>query len=588
VVTAGALLETLSEREVSILNELEAWSRKASGSPDSKARALLDWLDGHIRPGGEWSDERVIIFTEFRATQNWLLEILANAGYTEGDRVMTLYGGMDTEDRERVKAAFQACPDQAPVRILLATDAASEGIDLQNHCNLMIHAEIPWNPNRLEQRNGRIDRHGQRRKEVLIHHFVGSDWKEDAAKAQASGDLSGDLEFLYRAALKVDKIREDLGRVGPVIAEQVESAMLYGGSSELETSAEEEQARAARKQLAVERDIRERIERLHHRLLESRSHLQIEPENVQAVVETALAITGQPSLTATEVDGVDVPVFEMPHFSGTWRRCEEGLHHPHTGVRRPITFDHRAIEGRDDVVLVHLEHRLAQMCLRALREEIWAYGKRMHRVTAESVPDAVLDTPGVIAHARLVVIGESRHRLHEEVITAGGVIRAGRFRRFDTREQLDTVLASRESRLPSADMIEELATVWPSVEESVQSAIDARVKERMQYLNNTLQRRQEREISDMAEILEDLKTNIESQLEDPKQMAFFETETGSWTEQEQNQLQRNLDSLRARIAAIPSEIEREEAVIRQRYSNPEQRTFPVALTFVVPESMAEV
>ena len=67
-------------------------------------------------------------------------------------------------DRERVKAAFQTDPRQSPVRILLATDAASEGIDLQNHCSRMIHFEIPWNPNRLEQQSGRIDRHGQKAK----------------------------------------------------------------------------------------------------------------------------------------------------------------------------------------------------------------------------------------------------------------------------------------------------------------------------------------------------------------------------------------------------------------------------------------
>ena len=68
---------------------------------------------------------------------------------------------MHSDDRERIKAAFQAHPAESPVRILLATDAASEGIDLQNHCSRLIHYEIPWNPNRMEQRNGRLDRHGQ-------------------------------------------------------------------------------------------------------------------------------------------------------------------------------------------------------------------------------------------------------------------------------------------------------------------------------------------------------------------------------------------------------------------------------------------
>jgi hypothetical protein len=80
--------------------------------------------------------------------------MLAAEGLAGGDRLLTLYGGMDTQERERIKAAFQAEPSVSPVRILLATDAASEGIDLQNHCARLIHYEIPWNPNRMEQPTG--------------------------------------------------------------------------------------------------------------------------------------------------------------------------------------------------------------------------------------------------------------------------------------------------------------------------------------------------------------------------------------------------------------------------------------------------
>ena len=141
---------------------MKGWAAAAGARPDAKAQTLIRWLEEHLRPGGRWNDERVIIFTEYRATQNWLQERLALAGFTQGDRLLTIYGGMDTDQRERVKAAFQFDPKRSPVRILLATDAASEGIDLQNHCSRLIHYEIPWNPNRLEQRNGRIDRHGQR------------------------------------------------------------------------------------------------------------------------------------------------------------------------------------------------------------------------------------------------------------------------------------------------------------------------------------------------------------------------------------------------------------------------------------------
>ena len=97
----------------------------------------------------------VIIFTEYRTTHQWLYEILATRGYG-GERLAILHGGMDQEEREKVKAAFQTHPDDAQVRILLATDAASEGIDLQNHCNCLIHLEIPYNPNVMEQRNGEL------------------------------------------------------------------------------------------------------------------------------------------------------------------------------------------------------------------------------------------------------------------------------------------------------------------------------------------------------------------------------------------------------------------------------------------------
>ena len=169
-----------SEEELALLKQMRLWAEKASGQLDSKVKRLIEWLNTHIRPGKKWGNERVILFTEYRSTQNWLREILAQQGFTKDDRLLSMYGGMDVDDREAVKAAFQTKPDSSPVRILLATDAAAEGLNLQNHCYRLIHYEIPWNPNRLEQRNGRIDRHGQKgflapngERQVFVYHFVG-------------------------------------------------------------------------------------------------------------------------------------------------------------------------------------------------------------------------------------------------------------------------------------------------------------------------------------------------------------------------------------------------------------------------------
>ncbi|MGB3653501.1 MAG: helicase-related protein [Rivularia sp. (in: cyanobacteria)] len=167
ITTTTRLFRELTGEEQDLLRQMQKWAETASRKADAKARELLNWIHLYIKPDGKWSKERVIIFTEYRATQKWLYQLLAGEGFVEGERLMSLYGGMNSDDREKVKAAFQASPDISPVRILLATDAASEGLDLQNHCHRLIHYEIPWNPNRMEQRNGRIDRHGQKANMVV-------------------------------------------------------------------------------------------------------------------------------------------------------------------------------------------------------------------------------------------------------------------------------------------------------------------------------------------------------------------------------------------------------------------------------------
>ena len=82
------------------------------------------------------------------------------------------------------------------MRILLATDAASEGIDLHEHCHRLVNYDIPFNPNKLEQRIGRIDRYGQP-ETPEVRHFIGKGWETSTNSYEA------DLEFLARVAVKV-------------------------------------------------------------------------------------------------------------------------------------------------------------------------------------------------------------------------------------------------------------------------------------------------------------------------------------------------------------------------------------------------
>ncbi|MEQ1861835.1 MAG: DISARM system SNF2-like helicase DrmD [Chthoniobacteraceae bacterium] len=589
--------------EKQLLASLRTWASNAAERPDSKAHALLAWLDKHLRPGGQWCRERVIIFTEYRTTQKWLQQLLAERGYAGkgphgGERLMTIYGGVGRDERESIKAAFQADPDEADVRILLATDAASEGLNLQNHCTLLIHVEIPWNPNRMEQRNGRIDRHGQDPdKLVQIHHFVGAGFDE-TKPGRAPGELEGDLEFLMRAALKVNRIREDLlGKVGTVIADQVEEAML-GQRRALDTVKAERDSDVARKMLKFERDLRTQLKKLHDQLDDTVRDLRLTPANVENVVLTALALAGQPPLASVALRARGrspaIRAWHLPAaFSGAWRDCLHGLEHPHSRLIRPVTFNATDAEGRDDVVLAHLGHRLVQMCLRLLRAEVWSMGetKRLHRVTARIVPDAALREPVIIAHSRLVVLGADNHRLHEEIFAAGGHISGGKWGgRLNVGEAKAALDAATAEAVPG--FIEgELTALWPKLQKPLLDALDARMHERTKNLQTFLDERCEREVGKITAILNELAATIGAELDQKPdlQLTIEDFKPADLTREEATQRDKDIAALKRRRAEIPAEIERETTALRARYREPSPRDFPICVTFLVPpRAVAEI
>src|SRR5260221_628005 len=584
-------------QEQKLLGQMRSWTDSARHQPDSKAQELVKWLHTHIKAGGRWSNERVIIFTEYRATQNWLYGLLAREGFAEkgpdGEkRLLMLYGGMQTQEREAIKAAFQADPAEASVRIRLATDAASEGIDLQNHCSRLIHYEIPWNPNRLEQRNGRVDRHGQRAAQVNIYHFVSNTYRDEDLPGRSLSKLDADLEFLMRAVKKIDRIREDLGNVGPVIAERVEKAML-GHERSLDTRQAEENS-PARRLHAFERKQREKLEehirQLYQQLQEGKRELELTPANIQAVVETALEIAKQPALQRRTLHDPyghypAIEVFDVPELSGSWARCTNGLEHPHTRLKRPIVFDHDLARGRDDVVLAHLNHRLVTISLRLLRAEVWTSGdqRKLYRVTARTVPSHILDTPVVVAHARLLMLGGDNQRLHEEVIAAGGYLREGRFARMNER-QLREVLAEAQNRTVAEGVRQQLAEMWDKYRVPLMQSLEVRMQEREESLQKKLADRAAKEQHDISSILAELRSNILKEIQRPAQVVQLQL-TGFSTEERQ-QFERNVAALEERVKHIDTEIAEETRRIQQRFADPQSRLFPVAITYLVPERLA--
>jgi hypothetical protein len=429
----------------------------------------------------------------------------------------------------------------------------------------------------MEQRNGRVDRHGQRAREVQVYHFVGKGYRREAQFHRRPFDLEGDLEFLMRAALKVDTIREDLGKVGPVIASQVEEAML-GHPAELNTDLAEREAGAVRSLLRLERQLREQIEALHAQLQETRRELKLSPENIEHVVRVGLEVADQPPLQ--EVPG-QPGVFIMPAFRASWALCNEGLPHPHTGEIRPITFDHDLAKGRDDVVLVHLNHRLVQMCLRLLRAEVWSVEsrRRLHRVSARLMRRGAWAEPVVVAHGRIVVLGGDNQRLHEEVISAGGVLRHGRFARLTLGELREALGAALDRPAPE-HVRERLIETWPVHAPPLLTSLEVRMRERTDSLQRQLEERARKETADIRAVLTELRGSILQELKQPavQQLELFK-------DAERDQLERNVEALRLRAERIPEEIEREVEVIAARYANLNPRLFPVAVEYLVPEGL---
>jgi SNF2 family DNA or RNA helicase len=155
----------------------------------------------------EGRQRKLIIFTEHRDTLNYLaVKIRGLIGSEEA--VVMIHGGVKREDRRKVQELFRNDPK---ARVLLATDAAGEGVNLQN-ANLMVNYDLPWNPNRLEQRFGRIHRIGQ----TEVCHL----WNMVAAETR-EGDV------FQRLFEKLEVEREALGgRVFDILGEVFEDRSL--------------------------------------------------------------------------------------------------------------------------------------------------------------------------------------------------------------------------------------------------------------------------------------------------------------------------------------------------------------------------
>jgi hypothetical protein len=377
-------------------------------------------------------------------------------------------------------------------------------------------------------------------------------------------------------------MRADMGSVNPVIAPQM-SGLIEGSLKDLDTRLAEAKIAKARRFVRADRELKERVAKLHERLLSTQQDFHLTPDHIQIAVRTGLALAGCPPLEPCDLpDAPKGSVFRMPALSGSWSRCLEGLRHPHKQNIRPITFDHAVAKGRDDIVLVHLNHRLVQMCLRLLRAEVWAQDdvKRLHRVTVRTLPDGSIEGPAVVVISRLVITGGNHHRLHEELTVSGGYMRDQSFRREDGVTRVQQWLNDAQPFQANDALLNALRVRFDSAQSAILQSVDARSKDRLKFLTNNLQARKRQEINDIGTVLDELQKAIQSELkkdQQPEQMPLF-------TEDERTQLRRDTAALEARLARIPEERIQEMRAIESRYAKLDDHTFPVAVIFLIPAS----
>ena len=553
------------------LQRLAEWGLGFESRPDSRLDELITTLDAICRTGGSWSNERVVVFTEYAHTLEWVRRVLTQQGY--GDVLRVIQGETPTEEREVIREHFTTEPAKSAVRVLLATDAAGEGIDLQDHCHRLINLDIPFNPSRLEQRIGRIDRYGQR-KTPLIFQF---------APDRSSTTYTADMEFMGRIARKVVTVARDLGSVNQVIAEEIQNHFARTRTIRRKKTPLDGNS-VINKALAGGLDLNSRLTQLEQGYAESRAQMHLDPANLRRVVDTALRISHQPGLVEACDDRTAAAMFAVPSLGPAWQSTLKGLDtRSEPGVLRPITFDDKAAAGRKDVVYVHLGHPLVKKAQRLLRRSLWSADAALHRVTAVVVDE--LEESFVAAVTRMVLVGRGGLRLHEEIFLAGVRLRGRRAIAEERAEQLlDQALDAERLTLAADDVRADLTREWNEQDSPLRTrlldSMTRRAEGRHQRVSEQLAKRQEADTTRAREIFAAFRRNLNESLEQLTS-AEMQAQLALFPDDQQRQRRRDIDAMRRRLDELGDEEHREVAAITERYREVKPHTTAAAVVFAL-------
>ncbi|MCA3011228.1 MAG: DEAD/DEAH box helicase family protein [Myxococcaceae bacterium] len=586
---------TVDVKARQLLDQMLQLSGRFRSAQDAKTLALLHWIREHqcsLERGASWKPRRLIIFTEYGDTLRALKEQLTAAfeGTSRGDeRILTMTGGIGDAKRAEVQDAFNGDPARHPVRILLATDAAREGINLQGHCADLFHFDVPWNPSRLEQRNGRIDRALQPEKEVRCGYFIYEQRPEDAV-----------LDTLAR---KVEVITRELGSLGSVLMEQM-GRVLDEGISEgtleaIEASSNTSRADIARQELETQRHLtklRRDLDDIGSIRERSRGVMDFDPALLRDALDVGFEMSGARRMERTAVDdeGRSVEGWRLPELPEAWKTTLDSVRPRREKDEAPWDWRKRELKPvvfeapagiASPTAHLHLSHPIVQRVLQRFLAQGFSANDLSRVTVVKSKRDAVAR---VIVFGRLSLFGDKAARLHDQLISVsakwldgGG---KGHLKPFgeeaDERAiaQLETTLAEapelealsetiRKRLLASASA--DYAALWPTVAEQAEAAAKSATK--------ALAARGATEAKSLEQILLTQREAIDEAL-----AGQLELELTSKDEAEQ--WRRDKSHLQQRLAALERELREEPELLKRTYDVRLTRLTPVGMVYLWPST----
>ena len=606
VANATAKLAAPSEQALKLLKELNVLTQTHQDTPDAKILSLLSWVRDKQCPAAgmspnndtsiKWTDRRVIIFTESMVTKQYIENQLRRAlSHTEDGhkRVMVFHGGLGDDKRAEIQSAFNSPANDHPVRILIATDAAREGVNLQGQCSDLFHYDVPWNPSRMEQRNGRIDRTLQSEPEVRCHYFVYEDRAEDIV--------------LDKLAQKVDTIQRELGSTGAVIMDRIESQLEQGGiTSETlqqldETEREKNQQKIAAQELEQARksqeELAKELEHLDEALDRSGKITSFEPKLLRDAINAGLELSGATvlKLAPNAVPGAEA--YTLPELPESWAGTLDSLRLPRgreeyfndwrAKPTLPVMFESPP-KMNSAAAQLHLSHPFVKRIFsRFLSQGYSAHD--LNRVTIVRSNDSLIR---VIAFGRLSLFGSGATKLHDQIVSvAARWVESNSeplkpFAEEADRKSLDTleqVLAESPTLEGVSDTVQKkVAGAAPELFKQLWGHVKTEADTLIHEAKQQLQLRGQEEADQLEDILKTQRAAIQNRLNrDTPQMAL---DIETFSAGEKKQVDSEIKHMEQRLISIEEEIKNEPNELKALYDVSLPRLQPVGLVVLWPKA----